>query len=78
MIFHIRSRARSSSGIKYLGFLTAGEPMQTNTWTDFVAAVALSFGAGVRGGVHAETRPIEDEGADPARICGPTYRAEGD
>jgi hypothetical protein len=78
VVFHIRSRARSASGIKYLGFLTAGEPMQTNTWTDFVRTVALSFGTGVRGYVHAETRRIEDEGEDPDRLCQPTYRAEGD
>jgi hypothetical protein len=78
VVFHIRSRARSASGIKYLGFLTAGEPMQTNTWTDFVQAVARSFGDGVQGYVHAETRPIEEEEGDLARLCGPTYRAEGD
>jgi hypothetical protein len=78
VVFHIRSRARSSSGIKYFGFLTAGEPMQTSTWADFVEAVALSFGQGVRGAVQAETRVIQDEAFDPARLCGPTYRAEGD
>ena len=49
VVFHIRSRARSSSGIKYVGFLAAGEPMQTNTWTDVVKTVALTFGEGVRG-----------------------------
>ncbi len=77
VLFHIRSRARSASGITYIGFLTAGEAMQTNTWTDFVEAVALSFGDGVKGYVHAETRSIEDED-DPGRLCAPTYRAEGD
>lgn len=76
VIFHIRSRARSSSQQKYLGFLTAGEPMQTNTWTDFVKAVALTFGQGVEGDVHAEAQVIDEEPASSA--CTPTYRAEGD
>ena len=76
VVFHIRSRARSSSQSKYLGFLAAGEPMQTNTWTDFVQAVALTFGRGVKGEVHAETQVIDDEPASAG--CAPTYRAEGD
>lgn len=80
VIFHIRSRARSSSGLKYVGFLAAGEPMQTNTWTDFVKTVALTFGEGVRGYVHVETRSIDKDNdeSDPARLCAPTYQAEGD
>jgi hypothetical protein len=78
VVFHIRSRARSSSGIRYLGFLTAGEPMQTSTWADFVEAVALSFGQGVRGAVQVETRIMKDEALEPAQLCGPTFRAEGD
>jgi hypothetical protein len=76
VIFHIRSRARSSSQQKYLGFMAAGEPMQTNTWTDFVKAVALTFGQGVNGDVHAEAQVIDEEPA--SSVCTPTYRAEGD
>lgn len=76
VLFHIRSRARSSSQPKYLGFLTAGEPMQTNTWTDFVSAVALTFGRGVKGQIHAETQVIADEPEGAQRQ--PTFLAEGD
>ena len=36
VVFHIRSRACSSSLFNYLGFLVGGDPMQTATWTDFV------------------------------------------
>jgi hypothetical protein len=76
VVFHIRSRARSSSQAKYVGFLAAGEPMQTNTWTDFVTAVALTFGRGVKGEVHTRTQVIDDE--PEAASCTPTYLAEGD
>jgi hypothetical protein len=78
VIFHIRSRARSGSRLMYLGFRTGGEPMQTNTWTDFVNAVALTMGQGVIGFIHAETRRMEHalEHADDVR--GPTFLARGD
>jgi hypothetical protein len=76
VVFHIRSRARSSSQARFYGFLAAGEPMQTNTWTDFVVAVALTFGRGVKGPVHAETQVIADE--PESALCAPTYLARGD
>ncbi|MCY1080054.1 DUF1990 family protein [Archangium lansingense] len=78
VIFHIRSRARSGSRVKYLGFRTGGEAMQTNTWTDFVNAVALTVGEGVIGFLHAETTVMEEahESADDVR--GPTFLARGD
>jgi Domain of unknown function (DUF1990) len=78
VIFHIRSRARSGSRMMYLGFRTGGEPMQTNTWTDFVNAVALTVGEGVIGFIHAETTVMERarESADDVR--GPTFLARGD
>lgn len=78
VIFHIRSRARSSSGAKYAGFLAAGEPMQTTTWTDFIDRLAHTVGNGIRGFIHAETREIEDEAADPEVVCSPTFLAVGE
>lgn len=82
VIFHIRSRARSSDGLRYLGYLVAGEPMQTNTWTDFVKAVANTFGEGVAGAVQVETTPVTgkdaDQDEDEVQLCTPTFRAEGD
>lgn len=66
VVFHIRSRARSSSRSSLLGFRAAGDPMQTNSWTDFVNRVAASFGAGVRGVIHAEKRKVEPEPGDEA------------
>jgi hypothetical protein len=78
VIFHIRSRARSSSRIKYAGFLAAGEPMQTSTWGDFVDRVAHTVGEGVLGVIHAETQRIDDEPDEPETLCSPTFRAVGD
>jgi hypothetical protein len=78
VIFHIRSRARASSSLKYAGFLAAGEPMQTTTWTDFVDRVAHISGDGIVGVIHAETIEIEDEPDDLETVCSPTFLAVGD
>lgn len=80
VIFHIRSRARSGSRAHYVGFLTAGEAMQTNAWTDFVQSVAYTFGQGVIGFVHADTRRmrVREEPETDETLCSPTFRAEGD
>jgi hypothetical protein len=78
VIFHIRSRARSGSRVKYLGFRTGGEAMQTNTWTDFVNTVALTVGEGVIGFIHAETTVMEKEHESTDDVQGPTFLARGD
>ncbi len=78
VIFHIRSRARSGSPVIYVGFCTGGEAMQTNTWTDFVNAVALTGGEGVIGFIHAETTAMEEVHEHADDVQGPTYLARGD
>lgn len=77
LIFHIRSRARAASPSKLLGFLTIGEAMQTNTWTDFINNAAASVGARIRDVVHADTARVDErpEDADPLRA--PTFAAVG-
>lgn len=77
VIFHIRSKARSSDQLRYAGFLAVGEPMQTNTWTDFVDCVAHTAGDGVVGVIHAETTEINDDPEDPETVCSPTFKAVG-
>jgi hypothetical protein len=80
VVFHIRSRARSSSLANYLGFLVGGDPMQTSTWTDFVNSVALTCGQAVRGEIHAESRIVPDEELQPAdeSMDSPTFIARAD
>ncbi|HEY0713601.1 MAG TPA: hypothetical protein VGF45_13060, partial [Polyangia bacterium] len=77
VVFHIRSRARSSSQVNYVGFLTAGDPMQTTTWTDFVGSVARSFGKGVVGRIHSETETKEETASASEDACAPTFLAVG-
>ena len=80
VIFHIRSRARSSSIFTYVGFLVGGDPMQTESWTVFVNNVAVACGTGVEGEVHAETRVVPKEEWEPAdeSMDAPTFVALAD
>lgn len=76
VLFHIRSRARSATRARYLGFLAMGEAMQTNTWVDFINAVAAFAGDGVAGEIQVSTEEIEDE--PPGAANAPTFLARGD
>jgi hypothetical protein len=78
VIFHIRSRARSSTGPTRLGFLAIGDAMQTNTWTDFITNVAAGIGARVKDVIHAETEEVEPAPEDDEPLDAPTFRAVGD
>lgn len=80
VLFQIRSRARSSSLVTYIGFLLGGDPMQTSTWTVFIDNVAKACGQGVRGEVHATTRTVpDDEWLDGDHTMdGPTFIAAAD
>jgi len=85
VVFHIRSRARSSARLSFLGFRMVGEAMQTHTWTDFVNNIALSAGDGVIGYVHAETEILPERFQDKPtdgkfgdKKFGPTFVARGD
>ncbi len=77
VIFHIRSRARASSLTRFAGFLAAGEPMQTNTWTDFIDRLAHTVGDGVIGTIRADVQEVEDDDSD-VRADEPTFVAEGE
>ncbi len=78
VIFHIRSIARSGSRRVLLGYVAAGEPMQTSTWTDFIDRLAVTVGGGVIGTIHAETRPIRAEPPGAKWWSAPTFIARGD
>jgi hypothetical protein len=78
VIFHIRSRARSSSRKFAWGYAVVGEAMQTNVWTDFIWAVASAFGTGVRGAIHAETQRLDSLSAtEVGDLSSPTFVAQG-
>lgn len=77
VLFHIRSRARSSTAAKRLGFLAIGDAMQTNTWTDFVRNVAALVGTSIAGVIHADTIEVEEQPEDEGSPCAPTFHAVG-
>ena len=78
VIFHIRSRARSTTSLKRLGFLAIGDAMQTNTWTDFIRNVASAAGTSIAGPIHADTEHSDEAPEDGEPLESPTFRATGD
>lgn len=77
IVFHIRSRARASRLTRYIEFLAGGDPMQTNTWVDFINSLAMAVGSGVVDGIRVEQSEVEDEAAD-ADPRSPTFIARGE
>ncbi len=78
VIFHIRSRARSTTPLKRLGFLAIGDAMQTNTWADFIRNAAASVGARIPDVIHADTEAVDEVPEDDEPLRSPTFRAAGD
>jgi len=77
VIFHIRSRARSTTAMKRLGFLAIGDAMQTTTWTDFIRNTASAAGASIRDVIHADTDAVDEEPEDDEPLRSPTFLATG-
>ena len=78
VIFHIRSRARSATTSKRLGFLAIGDAMQTNTWTDFINNTAAAVGARIPDAIRADTVEVEEVPEDDPAQRAPTFLAVGD
>ena len=78
VVFHIRSRARSSTAVRRFGFVIGGEPVQTLTWTDFIDRLAAVVGCGVLGAIEETTRVVSDEPEDRGPPAAPTFLARGD
>lgn len=78
VIFHIRSRARSSNAATLVGFFAIGEAMQTDTWTDFINHTAALVGAHIRDAIRAETVEVPEQPEDAVDAGGPTFLAVGD
>ena len=77
VIYHIRSRARAQSAVRYVAYMAGGEPMQMSTWCELINNVAASLGDGVIGYIRAETTTVDDDEGD-ALVTTPTFRATGD
>ena len=77
LVVHIRSRARSDSFLRLIGFFVVGEAMQTNTWTHFISRVAALAGGQIEDRIHAEMQSIEDDGEEDV-LDQPTYLARND
>ena len=74
LVFHIRSRARTRSLLRYVGFLAVGDSMQACTWTEFIDRLAHTVGDGVVGAIQVETTVVEEEEEDRA-MNSPTFNA---
>ena len=77
VVFHIRSRARASKLTRYLEFLAGGDPMQANTWIDFINCLSQTVGSGVVESIRVEQSQVDDED-DDENPSGPTFIARGD
>lgn len=78
LLFHIRSRARSTSALKRIGFLAIGDAMQTNTWVEFIRNTASLVGARIAGVIHAQTEQVDEVADDDEPLSMPTFLAVGD
>ena len=78
VLFHIRSRARSSTASHRVGFLAIGDAMQTNTWTDFITNVAAAAGVRIQDVIHADTETVKAVPEDDDPFEAPTFLAVGD
>lgn len=78
VIFHIRSRARASSAVRYAEYVALGEAMQTNTWADFINRLATAVCGGVRGEIQSDTVEVEPDETDGPGVAQPTFLARGD
>lgn len=78
VIFHIRSRARSATTLKRIGFLLVGDAMQTNTWADFIRNTAALVGAHIAGVIHADTQRVDELPEDDEPFAAPTFIAVAD
>jgi hypothetical protein len=78
VIFHIRSRARSTNVLSRLGFLAIGDAVQTNTWTDFIRNTAALIGARIQDVIHADTIEVDELPEDDNPLQSPTFLAAGD
>jgi len=73
LVFHIRSRARASSSLNYLGYELLGKGMQARVWITFIQRVAEACGGRVEGKVQTHNQEVDATLADQGGIDTPTF-----
>lgn len=71
--FRIRSRARSSGLLPYLGFHVLGKQMQARCWIRFIQRVAEACGGRIEGRIRVKTRRVDEEPSDQLGGDVPTF-----
>lgn len=75
LVFRIRSRARASDPLRYVGFQFFGKELQTRIWFGFMKRLAEACGGWIQGDLHEETVEATDTLADEAGLDTPTFVA---
>jgi hypothetical protein len=77
LTFQIRSRARASGMLQYLGFLLLGKQMQGRCWIRYIQRVTKACGGHIEGRIRVSTRRVPEEPTDRPGYSAPTI-ARGD
>src|SRR4051812_43529226 len=77
LTFRIRSRARASGLLNYVGYLLMGKQLQARCWIRFIDRVADACGGRVVGRIRVRTRRVEPEPADCGGPDCPTFDGHG-
>jgi uncharacterized protein DUF1990 len=75
LVFRIRSRARASDTVRYLGYMLFGKGIQTRCWLAFIERVAEVCEGRIVGKVQTETKEDSDRMADLGELDTPTFVA---
>lgn len=73
LIFRIRSRARSSNKLKYVGYIFMGREMQAQVWITFIERIAELCGGRIEGEIEVKTSRVKSSMADQGGIDTPTF-----
>jgi len=73
LVVRIRSRARASDKLKYVGYIFMGREMQTKTWLTFIERVAQACGGRIEGEIAVTTTRVRASLADRGEIDTPTF-----
>jgi hypothetical protein len=74
LVLRIRSRARASDLLHYVGWETIGKHIQSQVWTHFLERLAAECGGRVLGQVGMETEVVPEEPEDRGEGEAPTFR----